>query len=174
MWQKLSVTALIQGFQPGERGALERAESMALEQDIKRDLAAGLITDEEAAARRAGIETLSAACLERVAEEGAAEVTAECRMLIASGGRARMPADTALLPPGLIAAATAILRYNLLTRYALDIAEPRKVAYDAARDLLDRVSKGEVAVDEELETTPHPAYYGRPSKVWGVRRRGIL
>ncbi len=95
-------------------------------------------------------------------------------MMVASGGRCKPEADETLIPSGLLAATTAILRYNLLTRYAITIAEHRKTAMEDARALLDRVSKGELNLDTESESTPKPYFKGRRSKAATVHRAGIM
>lgn len=113
--------------------------------------------------------------LPAVAAEVAAEVTAEVRMYIASGGRAVLPAAAELLPPGLLAAATALLRHALLARYALNISDPRKTAYTDARALLEKVRAGEITVDDSADSlTPSPAYFGRKSKAFTLHRPGIM
>lgn len=174
-WGHIDAESVRLGFNPAERRNLERAEAKQREMEIDALEASGELTPEAADAARTAAKANASACLAETVAGAAAELTAEVRMLVASGGRAELAADESAVPSGLMAACTAVLRYNLLARYALDISEPRKKAYEDARALLDKAAEGRLNLDTDKDTTPHPYYNARRSKAQTLRRsRGIM
>lgn len=92
------------------------------------------------------------------------EVCAYVRGIIRSSpSRVVMAKGEDYLPESLILPAMNILRFNLLTRANLAVNESRKLAYEKAEELLEKVRRGEfVPESETVEATSEiagaPAY----------------
>lgn len=66
-----------------------------------------------------------------------------------SGTKVRMHPDEGYLPESLISPAMDFLRWQVLTREDLKVNESRTKAYDDARDLFEKVRRGEFVVESE-------------------------
>lgn len=174
-WGHIDAHSVRLGFSPAERISLEKAEVKQREAEIDAQEKLGELTPEQAAAAREEAKANAGNYLEAIVAGAAEELTSEVRMLVASGGRAGLSPDESAVPAGLLASCTSILRYRLLARYALDISEPRKQAYDDARALLDKAAAGTLTLDTSADKTPRPYYNPRRSKAQTLRRtRGIM
>lgn len=131
-------------------------------------------------------ETLNGAELQAVAARRGTEqvdpvpgilagVAAKIRGRIRSGGRTRLQGSDLAIPDALWTEAVDIVRYQLLLRLALNISEPRKIAYQTALKTLDDISSGAyVLTDDDQPKAPGPMWFGRPRR-WGPNtRRGII
>lgn len=106
-----------------------------------------------------------------------AGVAAQIRGRIRSGGRSPLRGGESSVPAALWTVATDIIRYQVLLRYALNITEPRKLAWQQALKTLEDISSGAfVLPDEEAAVpgkNPRPAFFGRPAR-WGYPKGGGL
>ena len=104
-----------------------------------------------------------------------AGVAARIRGCIRAGGRSPLRGDDHTIPTALWMAATDIVRYQVLLRYAISISEPRKLAYEQALKLLDDVAAGRfVLADEGTPKTPAPAWQGRKRRFGPSAKKGII
>ncbi len=95
---------------------------------------------------------------------------------IRSGGRTQPQGEATFIPQELWSVATDIVRYRVLLRFALDISEPRKLAWQQAQKTLEDISSGAyVLADEGEGKLPAPHIVSRPA-YWGPRakRGGIM
>lgn len=100
-------------------------------------------------------------------------VVAEFRARMASGGRTRLQGEDNYLPQELYGHACALIRYRLLTRFALSVSDARQAEWEEANRVLRDLSSGAyvIAGQPDAAPTPSPRYSGRPAR-WGMSRRG--
>lgn len=101
-------------------------------------------------------------------------VVAEFRARMASAGRTRLQGEDNYLPQELYGHACALIRYRLLTRFALSVSEARQAEWEEANRVLRDLSSGAYVIvsgQPESAPTPGPTYSGRPAR-WGMSRRG--
>lgn len=121
------------------------------------------------------VTALRAQCMQDPVAQVLLGVSTELRTRIASGGRTRLQGGPADIPDALMPAATALVRYRLLTRFALEVSDARKAEWDQANQTLRELSSGAyVITDDRTAPIPAPRYAGRPIR-WGPRsRKGIM
>jgi hypothetical protein len=111
------------------------------------------ITEDDVKTRLAGAELAaykSAALAQGQANplpEVIAQVVSEVRGYIAANQRNFLSLGE-LIPDKLLSATLAIIRYRLLTRLPIPVAEDRKQESEAAIRLLERVADGKFAIEE--------------------------
>lgn len=97
-----------------------------------------------------------------------AGVAATIRSRIASGGRTRLRGSEMDIPIELMPVASALVRHQLLLRFALAVGDDRRAAFDDANKTLRELSAGQyVITDDVTNPTPKPFYTRRPSR-WGI------
>ena len=62
-------------------------------------------------------------------------------------GGVKLPADESLMPPSLLASAMDYAAYDLLKRFSVEIAEPRRRAREDALSIFKEVGAGRMAVE---------------------------
>lgn len=144
---------------------------MSMWQPITEDIIAEGINPSEQASITAG----RASCPQDPVAGILSGVAATIRSRIASGGRTRLRGGELDIPAELMPVAAALVRHQLLLRFALSVGDDRRLAYEDANKVLRELSAGQyVITDDNTATTPDPHYSGRPVQ-WGPRvRRGIM
>lgn len=100
------------------------------------------------------------------------ETAAVIRSRISSGGRTRLQGSSYSIPEELMAVAGALVRYRVLTRFALNVTEDRQAEWKHANEVLRELSSGSYVITEDAtDKTPGPHYSGRPPR-WGMKRHG--
>jgi len=78
------------------------------------------------------------------------QVCAYVRGCIRAGGaKVKMASGDDTLPESLISPAMDYLRYNLLTRQALEVNESRTKSWEAARETFDQIRRGEFVPESD-------------------------
>lgn len=101
------------------------------------------------------------------------DVAAEIRGRLLSSGRVRMHGDETTIPRALASVARAIIRYEILTEFSLDITQPRTDQWKQAIKTLEDISSGAYVLTEDSDKTPPPSYKGRPRR-WGPNPSGTV
>lgn len=101
------------------------------------------------------------------------DVAADIRTRLVSSGRVTMKGDETYIPRALSSAARALIRYELLTAFSLNITEPRTKQWEQAQKTLEDISSGSYVLTDESDKTPSPSYRGRPQR-FGPNPRGTI
>lgn len=172
MWIQLTRKISYDALNPDERKALlqkEQAWKNAFLLSLEEWRKAGSLPEDEPEPPPSPDEVL---------DDLVASLTAEIRACVISGARNELPPDATLIPDSLKLAATAKIRFSLLTRFQLNVSEARTLEWKQADALLADVRRGTMAVEQPdgspTKSNPSPTYRSRP-RWWGPeRRRGVM
>lgn len=101
------------------------------------------------------------------------DVAADIRTRLVSSGRVTMKGDETYIPRSLSSIARALIRFELLTTFSLNVTEPRSDLWKQAQKTLEDISSGSYVLTDESDKTPSPAYRGRPQR-FGPNPRGTV
>ena len=107
-------------------------------------------------------------------------VTGMVRGMIRSGRLCPVPDDPLLIPEMLVPAALDIAAWNILKRLRIPVGEARRLAYEKATALLERVATGAIVPEPpdessapEASATSGAAFTPRPRALGRSREEGI-
>lgn len=110
-----------------------------------------------------------------------ADLTSEVRVNVSSSGRSVLSADRTLIPQCLAPAACDILRWRILSRWAVTVSEARTKSWEAANSMMQAVRRGEITIprpdggEEQPDKRARPYYNSGRSLKWGPRAsKGIM
>ena len=102
-----------------------------------------------------------------------AGLAARIRAAVLACGRVRLQGGELSIPQALRGEATAILRFKLLVRFALNVSEDRRLEAQDAEKRLDAIARGELPLAEDV--VHHlPTYKGRKQRWQSPRRGGVM